>query len=177
MRRQVRRLPAAVVAVGLMLAALVAPAAARTTGKESFDGVIVAAGESGTRTVVSSVIVFRGVFNGVGRVVEVPNRPGEPDTVLRDDLVFARGTMHLRSMNGAVLSMSLNPQTCVFKGRIKQTGKVQGGTGRFRHASGNFAGVVRARWVAARNADGTCSQEQALLLEVDLVSGRGTLSF
>jgi hypothetical protein len=47
--------------------------------------------------VASSIIVFRGVFNGVGRIVEVPNRPGDPDTVSRDNLVFPGGTMHLRS--------------------------------------------------------------------------------
>jgi len=71
----------------------------------------------------------------------------------------------------------LNPQTRVFTGRIEQTTKVQGGTGRFRHASGSSAGAVRAKLVAARAADGSCSQEQAPLLEVDAVSGRGHISF
>jgi hypothetical protein len=177
MRRQVRRVPGTALAVGLMLAAPIAPAAAQGTGKESFKGVIVASGDSGTRTVVSSVIVFKGVFNGAGRVVEVENRPGDPNNVLRDDLVFPRGTMHLLTINGAVSSMSLNPQTCVFKGRVEQTGKIQGGTGKFRHASGTFSGAVTARFVAARDPDGTCSQQLAPLLEVDGVAGRGTLSY
>jgi hypothetical protein len=175
MRRQVRAILATIVAVGLPLAALVAPAGARTTGRESFRGVIVASGESGTRTVVSTLFVARGVFNGVGRVVEVQNRPGDPDNVSRDDLVFRRGRIHILSTNGASAG-SLNPQTCVFKGRVQQTVKVQGGTGRFRHASGSFVGAVRARAVAARAADGGCSQQQAPLLEVDVVSGHGHIS-
>jgi hypothetical protein len=175
MGRQVRGTLAAVVAVGLMLATLVAPAAARTSGRESSRGVIVTSGESGTRTVVSTVFVARGVFNGVGRVVEMQNRRGDPANVSRDDLVFRQGRIHILTTNGAS-SGSLNPQTCVFKGRVQQTVKVQGGTGRFRHASGSFVGATRTRLVAARAADGSCSQEQAPLLEVDIVSGHGHIS-
>jgi hypothetical protein len=175
MRGQVRGLLGTVVAVGLMLAALVAPAGARTTGRESSRGVIVTSGESGTRTVVSTVFVARGVFKGVGRFVEVQNRPGDPDNVSRDDLVFRQGRIHIRGTNGAS-SGSLNPQTCVFKGRVQQTVKVERGTGRFRHASGSFVGAVRTRLVAARAPDGSCSQQQAPLLEVDVVSGHGHLS-
>src|SRR5436190_18855967 len=110
MGRQVRGTLATVVAIGLMLATLVAPAAARTTGRESTRGVIVTSGESGTRTVVSTVFVARGFFNGVGRIVEVQNRPGDPDNVSRDDLVFRRGRIHIRTTNRAP-SGSLNPQT------------------------------------------------------------------
>ena len=72
--------------------------------------------------------------------------------------------------------MSFDPQTCAFKGRVPQTGKIQGGTGRFRHASGRFVGAARTRLVAARAADGSCSQEQAPLLEVDIVSAHGHMS-
>jgi hypothetical protein len=173
MRRQLAIVLAGGVVVGFTLAA---PAVARTTGKESFRGIIVASGDSGTRTAVSTVIIASGVFDGVGRVVEVQNRPGDPDNVSRDDLVFPQGRIHILSTNGAS-SPSLNSQTCVFTGRVEQTTKVQGGTGRFRHASGSFAGAVRTRLVAARAADGSCSQEQAPLLEVDAVSGRGHMTF
>jgi hypothetical protein len=175
MRRQATGMLGTLVAVGLMLVASVAPAWARTTGRESFTGVIVASGESGTRTVVSSVFGATGVLNAVGRVVEVPNRPSDPDNVSRDDLVFRGNRIHILTTNGAP-SMSLNPQTCAFKGRVPQTVKVQGGTGRFRHASGSFAGAARARGVAARAADGSCSQQQAPVLEVDAVSSRGHMS-
>src|SRR4051794_40021595 len=101
MGRQLRGALGTVVAVGLVLAGLVAPAGARTTGRESWRGVIVTSGESGRRTVVSTVFVARGVFNAVGRVVEVQNRPGDPDNVSRDDLVFGRGRIHIRTTNGA----------------------------------------------------------------------------
>ena len=89
-------------ALGVLLAAgmalaLAAPAAAQTTGTETFNGVIVTSGVTGERVVVSSVVVAKGVFNGVGRIVEVLNLPGDPDTVSRDDLVFAEGGMHLVS--------------------------------------------------------------------------------
>ena len=165
-----------VLASGLMLATAAAPAAARTTGKESFRGQIIAPAESGTRTVASSIIVGQGVFTGVGKIVEVANRPGDPDNVTRDDLVFPSGTMHIRSTSQSPV-FTVDPQTCVVKGRIKQTTKIQGGTRKFRHASGTFKGSVHGWGVAARNPDGTCNQQADLLVDADAVSGRGTLSF
>src|SRR4051794_4375191 len=97
MRRPVAATVGTVLVVGLTLLASVAPAAARTTGHAAFKGTIVASGASGTRTVVSSTFVASGVFTGIGRVVEVANRPSDPDNVSRDDLVFRSGTMHIRS--------------------------------------------------------------------------------
>jgi hypothetical protein len=175
MRREVTAALGTLLAIGLTLVATVAPAAARTTGKQSFRGVIVASGESGTRTVVSTVIVARGVFTGDGRVVEVANRPGDPDNVSRDNLVFGRGTMHLVTTNKS-FTPSVNPQTCANTVRIRQTLRIQGGTGAFRHAAGSFTGTLRGRGVAARNPDGTCSQQMAQLIEVAIFSMRGTLS-
>jgi len=137
--------------------------------------VFVASGESGARSVVSSMLVGRGVFTGVGRIVEGTSRPGDPDNVVRDDLVFPQGRMHLVSTNKS-FTTSLNPQTCVVRVRVRQTSRIHGGTGKFRHATGTFAGLVRGRGVAARNPDGTCSQGAEPLLEVDLVSARGALS-
>src|SRR3954447_25230836 len=175
MRREVTAALGTLLAIGLTLVATVAPAAARTTGKQSFRGVIVASGESGIRTVVSTVIVARGVFMGDGRVVEVANRPGDPDNVSRDDLVFRRGRMHLVTTNKS-FTPSVNPQTCANSVRIRQTQRIQGGTGAFRHAAGRFAGTLRGWGVTARNPDGTCSQQMAQLLEVAVFSMRGTLS-
>jgi hypothetical protein len=176
MKRPVRAVLGTALAVGLTLVAAVAPATAKTTGRESIRGVIVASGESGMRTVVSSLIVAQGRFTGSGRDVEVANRPGDPQNVTRDDLVFRGGRMHLRGTNKPP-KISVNPQTCAIKVRANQTAKVQGGTGRFRHASGTFAGTLRAWGVGGRNPDGTCSQQADLLLETDVFSMRGTLSF
>lgn len=163
-------------AIGITLLGVSAiPAAARTTGKESFRGQIIAPAKSGTRHVVSSIIVSKGVFTGVGKIVEVPNRPGDPANVSRDNLVFPTGTMHIRNTSQAP-KISLDQQTCAVRAVIKQTMKVQGGTGKFRHASGTFASTVRAWGVAARNSDGSCNPQAELLLDADAVSGRGTLS-
>jgi hypothetical protein len=174
MSRRTRGIVVTLMAGGLMLAAG-APAQARTTGKEAFKGMLVTSGESGTRTVVRSLVVIGGVVDAVGRIVEKPNRPGDADNVSRDDLVFRHGRIHLLTTNGAA-SMSLNPQTCTFKGRSRQTVEIRGGTGIYRGVSGRFAGAVRARLVAARAPDGSCSQELAPLLEVDALSGRGHIT-
>jgi hypothetical protein len=151
MRGKVKPALSAVLVVGLTLVASVAPAAARTTGRESFEGTIVK-DESGK--VVSTLLVAKGVFTGTGRIVEVDNRPGDPENVNRDNLVFPQGAMHIRSTNKRP-TMSLNQQTCVITFRVPQTNRIEGGTRRFRHASGTFAGTVRAWGVAARNPDGT----------------------
>jgi hypothetical protein len=103
MRRDVKAALGIALAPGLPLVALVAPASARTTGREAIKGTIVASGASGARTVVSSMLVARGVFNGIGHDVEIANRPGDPQNVVRDDLVFRAGKLHIRGSgrNGA----------------------------------------------------------------------------
>src|SRR5262249_58185767 len=80
--------------VGLVL---VASSAANTGGTETFNGVIVTSGTSGDRVVVNSIVRAKGIFDGVGRIVEVPNLPTDPDDVSRDDLVFPEGTIHIVS--------------------------------------------------------------------------------
>ena len=67
----------------------------RVRSAPTFRGTIVTSGVSGTRTVISSVLLATGVFTGVAEVVEVPNQPGDGDNVTRDDLVFPEDTMHL----------------------------------------------------------------------------------
>jgi hypothetical protein len=175
MRRRITVALGMVLAVGLALATSVSPAAPRASGAESFRGVLVVSGESGARTVISSLIVAKGVVTGAGTIVEVPNRPGDSDSISRDDLVFPEGKMHLVSTNKS-FKVTVNPKTCVVKVQIRQTGKITGGTGKFRHAHGTGSGGVRARGVAPRNPAGSCSQTGALILEVDLVFSHGTLS-
>jgi hypothetical protein len=112
-----RQVTGALLAAGTALAISAVPAmpaAAATTGSETFSGTIVTSGRSGTRTVISSVIVAKGVFNGVGQIVEIPNLPTDPANVSRDDLVFPEGTMHLVGTSGEVTSFSLNPHSCLF---------------------------------------------------------------
>ena len=175
MRRRITVAVGMVLAVGLTLAASISPAARRASGPESFRGMLVTSGESGARTVISSLLVTRGVFTGAGTIVEVPNRPGDSDAVTRDDLVFPQGKMHLVSTNKS-FNVTVDPKTCAVKVRIRQSGKIIGGTGKFRHARGTGTGGVSGRGVASRNPDGSCSQQGALILEVDLVFSHGTLS-
>jgi len=174
-RHALRVLPTAVI-TALLVAAMTAPASAQTTGSESFHGFLLTSGASGERQVLASPIVATGVFTGVGRIVEVHSLPGDPDNVSRDDLVFRNGTFHLVSENGDV-SFSLNPVTCKFTVSIEQTSTISGGAGAFAHASGSFTASVHAFGVAARNPDGSCSDEVAPLRELDVVAATGSLTF
>jgi hypothetical protein len=159
-------------------AASAIPAAAATSGSETFSGTIVTSGVSGTRTVISSVIIAKGVFSGVGQIVEIPSLPTDPPNVSRDDLVFPEGTMHLVStiVGG---TPTLNPHSCTLSGTAQQTGQIIGGTGQFADASGGGPGTVTIHALLPRNPDGSCSVpfEQPSLHEVDMVASSGTLSF
>jgi hypothetical protein len=162
--------------IALIASAAAAPAAAATSGSETFKGTIVTSGVSGTRTVITSVVIAKGAFSGVGRIVEVPNLPTDPDNVSRDDLVFASGSMHLVSTNLDV-NVSVNPRSCVATATIQQTGEITGGTGQFAHATGSGTGTVSGPAVLARNPDGSCNFEHVPLHEVDMFTSTGTLSF
>jgi len=126
--------------------------------------------------VVGTAIAARGVFNGVGRIVERPNRPGDSDKVTRDDLVFAEGAFHIVNVNRHI-SLKVNPSTCVLSYKAQQTNKIEGGTGRFAHASGRFTATVTASAVARRRPDGSCDMRHPPLTEVDTVSATGKLTF
>ena len=174
-----RQISWALLAGGTALAAAIAtaaPAAAATSGSETVKGTLVASGVSGTRTIITSVIIFKGAFSGVGRIVEVENQPGDPDNVTGDDLVFASGTMHIVNTN-LDFSISVNPRNCVANAAIPQTGEIVGGTGQFAHATGSFSGTVTGTVVLARNPDGSCNFEHVPLHEVDMFAATGVLSF
>jgi hypothetical protein len=172
-----RLVKGALLAAGTALAISAAPAmpaAAAAGGNETFSGTIVFAAAPGanTRTVIASVVLARGVFRGVGRVVELSQPLG------LDDLVFPSGTMHVVSMLGALApGSSINPHSCLFTGTEQLAWDVTGGTGRFAGATGSFTGTVSGRALLARNPDGSCSLMQQPRLEVDKFAESGTLSF
>ena len=174
-----RLVTGALLAAGTALAISAAPAmsaAAAASGTETLGGTIVFAAGPGTnsRTVIGSVVRARGVFRGVGRVVElVPPAAG----VSQDDLVFRGGTMNVVSKPGALLSFSVNPHSCLFTGTQQFTWEVTGGTRQFADATGSFTGTERAVALLARNPDGSCSLTQFPRLEVDKFAESGTLSF
>jgi hypothetical protein len=131
---------------------------------------------SGTRTVITSVVIAKGAFSGTGRIIEVPNLPGDPDNVSRDDLVFAGGSMHLVGTNLDV-SLSVNPRSWVATATIAQAGEIAGGTGQFANATGSGTGTVTGPAVLARNPDGSCNFDHVPLHERDMFTSTGTLSF
>jgi hypothetical protein len=175
-----RQVTGVLLAAGIALAisaATALPATAATTGSETFSGTIVTSGVSGTRTVISSVLIAKGVFRGVGRIVELPNLPSDPDNVNRDDLVFPEGTMHLLTTVEGI-SFSLNPHNCMIKATLQSTAQITGGTGQFAAATGSFpANTGTAVGLGARDPDGSCSMTKPLLHEVDMLTSSGTLSF
>jgi hypothetical protein len=170
-----RLVKGALLAAGTALAISAAPAmpaAAAASGSETFSGTIVFAAVPGTdtRTVISSVVVAKGAFRGVGRFVELSQPLG------LDDLVFPSGTMHLVSTLGD-LSFTINPHSCLFSGTQQLAWEVTGGTGQFAGAAGSLTGTVSGRALLARNPDGSCSITQQPRHEVDKFTESGTLWF
>ena len=175
-----RQMSWALLAAGTALAIFAAPAlsaAAATSSSETLSGTIVfsAVPDTNARTVVSSVVLAKGVFRGVGRFAEI--LPTNPAGVARDDLVFRGGIMHVVSTLGNLLSSSINPRSCLFTGTQKLTFEVTGGTGQFADAKGSFTGTVSGRALLVRNPDGSRSLTQVPRLEVDKFTESGTLSF
>jgi hypothetical protein len=171
----------ALFAAGIALvisAATALPAAAATTGSETVGGRLVTSGVSAIRTTVSTVAVAKGVFNGVGRIVEIPSQPGDPANVSRDDLVYPVGTMHLVNTTVGVVSPTLNPHNCLFRVTLQEDSEIIGGTGLFVHASGTFTGTISPQGLLPHNPDGSCAAiGTPSLHEVDMVAFSGTLSF
>ena len=170
-----RLVTAALLAAGTALAVSAAPAvpaAAAASGNETFTGTLVFTAVPGTntRTVISSVVVAKGAFRGVGRFVELSQPLG------LDDLVFPSGTLHIVGTLGD-LSFSVDPHSCLFSGTQQLTWDVTGGTGQFGGASGSVTGTVSGRALLARNPDGTCSFTQQPRHEVDKFAESGSLSF
>ena len=173
--RQTTRALGALLAAAIGFAILI-PAAAGTSGSETFDVTLVVSGATGERDVVTAIVVAKGVFKGNGRLVEVPTLPGDPDNVARDDLVFAEGTLHLLSTFGD-FSASVNPHSCRATAIIHQTNEVVGGTGAFSAASGSFTSTLVGKASLARNADGSCASDQVSLHEEDKIEVVGSLTF
>jgi hypothetical protein len=170
-------LSARLTVVAMLVTAASAPGVARTSGAERLDGGLVASSASGKRTVAGSVIAMSGVFTGIGRIVERPNRPGDSAKLSRDDLVFAAGTLHIVNVNRGRPSLAVNRRTCTATFKVQKTTTIDGGTGRFADATGTFVGGVSGSGVARRKADGSCDQQHDPVVEIDTVTGTGTLTF
>jgi hypothetical protein len=152
-------------------------ASAQTSGQESFSGFLVVTGVSGERVELASNLRARGVFNGVGKLVELPPQPGDPENMDRDDVVFAQGTLHLLSFVQDFQIDSFNPKSCRLAVTVTDTTQFAGGTGIFAGATGTGTGGVQGTGSAQREADGGCSLDLPPAHERDVVFGSGTLTF
>ena len=151
------------------------PTAGPGSGRQAFHGFLLASWRTGHREVVASRVVARGVFDGVGRIVEVASRPGDPDNVSRDDLVFRVGTMHVVSRD-LHASFHLDRKTCVATADIAQRSRVTGGTRRFEDAVGRFRAHVHGVVQLRRTKAGGCDLHAAPVRELDLVDANGRLN-
>jgi hypothetical protein len=148
-----------------------------TSGSERFDGGLVVSNPTGGhRRVAGSVVAMSGVFTGLGRIVERPNRAGDAANVNRDDLVFSTGTIHLVNEVGPT-AFAVNPRTCTATFTAQGTSRVDGGSGRFAGATGTFTTSLHGSGATRRNTDGSCDRQHPPLVEVDSLSGTGTLTF
>jgi len=178
MRRHLRTTLAVLLTVtGLAVAGPVSAASAQTSGPESFTGFLIVTGVSGERVELASNIRARGVFNGSGKIIELPPQPGDQDNMNRDDLVFRQGTLHLFSFVQDFRIVSFDPSSCRLAVAITQMTQFAGGTGIFAGASGTGTGQVDGTGIAQRNPDGSCSLDLLPKHERDAVSGSGTLTF
>jgi hypothetical protein len=151
-------------------------AAGETSGPQRFDGGLIVSTKAGKRKVLGTVIAGSGVFNGVGRLVERTNHPGEGNNISRDDLVFADGTLHILNRTRH-MSFALNRNACTAKFKAQQTTTIDGGTRKFAGATGTFAGTVTGSGTLHRKPDGSCDLRQGPLAEIDVVAATGTLAF
>ncbi|HEY2219196.1 MAG TPA: hypothetical protein VGH35_07620 [Gaiellaceae bacterium] len=178
MERRARVSSSGLLALGVVLVMAASSAGLPpTSGSERFDGGLVVSSASGKRMVTGSVIAMSGVFNGVGRIHERPNKPGDSAKVSRDDLVFAAGTLHIVNVDRGPGTLAVNRRTCTATFKVPKTTTVDGGTGRFAGATGSFVGAVSGSGVARRKADGSCDQQHLPLIEIATVTGAGTLRF
>ena len=166
-----------VAVAGLAVVGPTSAASAQTSGPESFTGFLIVTGVSGERVELSSNVRARGVFDGVGKIVELPPQPGDPDNMDRDDLVFRQGTLHLFSFVQDVRIVSFDPNSCRLAVIVTDTSQFAGGTGIFAGASGTGSGRVDGTGRAQRNPDGSCNLDLPPAHERDAVSGSGTLTF
>jgi len=152
MGRHLRTVLAVLVAVaGLVVVWPTSPASAQTSGPESFSGFLVVTGVSGERVELASNIRARGVFNGTGKIIELPPQPGDPENMDRDDLVFRQGTLHLFSFVQDFQIVSFDPNSCRLVVTVTQSTQFAGGTGIFTGASGAGTGRVDGSGLGQRN--------------------------
>ncbi len=158
----------AALVMGIVLVAFPGGASAQTTGRQTF--VLIQVGDQPEATVYAA-----GPIRGTGRDIVVNEEfDDEAGTFVSEDVLrFRDGDVFVTFTGQAELDF--NPDTCVGKFSGTVTYEITGGTGRYTGASGSGSGTFRGLFVAGRNPDGTCSEdEDKELVSIFSANLRGT---
>ncbi len=148
-----RKTVVAAIVAGIALVGFPGGAAAQTTGRQTFT--LSQIGDQPEATVYAT-----GPIRGVGRDIVVNEEfDDEAGTFVSEDILrFPDGDVFVTFTGQA--AFDFNPDTCVGKFSGTATYEITGGTGRYTGASGSGSGTFRGVFVAGRNPDGTCSEDE-----------------
>ena len=158
----------AAVVVGIALAGFPGTASAQVSGRQTF--ILSQVGDQPEATVYAS-----GPIRGVGRDIVVRDEfDDEAGTFVSQDVLRFRDGDVFVTFRGEA-GFDFDPESCIGRFSGTATYEITGGTRRYRGASGSGSGNFRGVFVAGRNPDGTCSEdEDDELVNVFSANLRGT---
>ena len=141
------------VVVAIALVGFPGGAVAQTPGRQTF--ILSQVGDQPEATVYAS-----GPIRGVGRDIVVNEEfDDEAGTFVSEDILRFRDGDVFVTFTGEA-AFDFNPATCVGKFSGTATYEITGGTRRYTGASGSGSGTFRGVFVAGRNPDGSCSEDE-----------------
>ncbi len=148
-----RKILVAAFVMGVALMGFPGPASAQTGGRQTF--VLTQIGDQPEATVYAA-----GPIRGVGRDIVLNEEfDDEAGTFVSEDVLrFPDGDVFVTFAGQA--DFEFDPRTCVGRFSGTATYQITGGTERYVGASGSGSGPFRGVFVAGRNPDGTCSEEE-----------------
>ncbi len=163
-----KRTLVAFVVAGIALVGLPGEALAQASGRQTF--ILKQIGDQPEATVYAT-----GPIRGVGRDIVVREEfDDEAGTFVSEDVLrFRDGDVFVTFTGQAQLEF--DPASCIGKFSGTATYEITGGTRRYAGASGSGSGTFRGLFVAGRNPDGTCSEdEDEELVSIFSANLRGT---
>ncbi len=163
-----KRTLVAVVVAGIALVGFPGGALAQTTGRQTF--ILKQVGDQPEATVYAA-----GPIRGVGRDIVVNEEfDDEAGTFVSEDVLRFRDGDVFVTFTGQA-EFEFDPESCIGKFSGTVTYQITGGTRRYTGASGSGSGTFRGLFVAARNPDGTCTEdEDEELVSIFSANLRGT---
>ena len=152
-RRTVKKTMVAVIVAGVTLLGFPGTASAQTTGRQTF--ILSQVGDQPEATVYAA-----GPIRGVGRDIVVNEEfDDEAGTFVSEDVLRFRDGDVFVTFTGQAM-FDFDPVRCIGKFSGTATYEITGGTRRYAGASGSGSGTFRGVFVAGRNPDGTCSEDE-----------------